>query len=150
MLTKKKLAKLLIHIGESEMGIEFARQSLCKAPSFEPYASFQRIDRGGKGYISAKDVLSFQQENGVSGVEMMECTHLVKFFDSTLEGRLHYTDYLQIVLPCDSQYLRAQATQRETYEVANGQTLPYDVEKLLSRLIFKELKLAREEEHLKQ
>ena len=28
--------------------------------------------------------------------------------------------------------------------------MPYDTEKLLSRLILKELKLAREEEHLKQ
>lgn len=40
MITKKKLAKLLIHIGESEMQIETARQHLCKAPSFEPYAAF--------------------------------------------------------------------------------------------------------------
>ena len=42
----------------------------------------------------------------------MECQHLVKFFDSTFEGRLHYTDFLQIVLPCDNQMLRAMATQR--------------------------------------
>ena len=57
---------------------------------------------------------------------------------------------MQIVLPCDSQYLRASATQRNTYEVGPQQFLPYDVEKLLSRLIFKEMKLAREEEMLKQ
>ena len=70
---------------------------------------------------------------------MMECHHMIKFFDSTMEGRLHYTDFLQIVLPCDQQYLRAQATQRQTYEVGQGQFLPYDVERLLSRLILKEL-----------
>lgn len=80
---------------------------------------------------------------------MMECNHLVKYFDSTLEGRLHYTDFLQIVLPCDCQYLRAQATQRETYNVGCDQFLPYDVERHLSRLLFKELKLAKESEHLK-
>ena len=61
MVTKKKLAKLLIHTGEIEMQIEFARQNLCKAPAFEPYASFQRIDRAGKGYISPKDILNFMK-----------------------------------------------------------------------------------------
>jgi hypothetical protein len=33
--------------------------------------------------------------------------------------------------------------------VSANQFLPYEVEKLLSRLLFKELKLAKEEEHLK-
>ena len=41
------------------------------------------------------------RDGGGDGISMMECNHLVKFFDSTLEGRLHYTDFLQIVLPCD-------------------------------------------------
>ena len=59
LLSKKKLAKLLIHIGETEMNIESARQTLCKAPSFEPYAAFQRIDRAGKGYISSKDLIYY-------------------------------------------------------------------------------------------
>ena len=61
LVTKKKLAKLLIHTGEMEMRIEFSRQNLCKAPSFEPYASFQRIDRAGKGYISAKDITNYMR-----------------------------------------------------------------------------------------
>lgn len=61
LVTKKKLAKLLIHTGEMEMQIEFSRQNLCKAPSFEPYASFQRIDRGGKGYISPKDIINYMK-----------------------------------------------------------------------------------------
>jgi hypothetical protein len=61
MVTKKRLAKLLIHTGEVEMHVEFSRQTICKAPSFEPYAAFQRIDRAGKGYISAKDVLHYMR-----------------------------------------------------------------------------------------
>ena len=40
ILTKKKLAKLLTHTGESEQRIEFCRQNLCKAQAFEPYAAF--------------------------------------------------------------------------------------------------------------
>jgi hypothetical protein len=61
MISKKKLAKLLIHVGETEMQIELARQHLCKAPSFEPYAAFQRIDRAGKGYLSPKDFLHYMK-----------------------------------------------------------------------------------------
>ncbi len=61
MITKKRLAKLLIHTGEVEMHIEFARQNLCKCPSFEPYASFQRVDRGGKGFISPRDVFNYMK-----------------------------------------------------------------------------------------
>lgn len=28
----------------------------------------------------------------IEGIHMMECNHVVKFFDSTMEGRLHYTE----------------------------------------------------------
>lgn len=38
--TKKKMAKLLTHTGETEQKIEFCRQNLCKAKAFEPYAAF--------------------------------------------------------------------------------------------------------------
>ena len=38
--TKKKLARLLAYIGESEQFIEFYRQNLSKLASFEPYAAF--------------------------------------------------------------------------------------------------------------
>jgi len=59
--TKKKLGKLLAFIGESEQKIEFARQNLCRLSSFEPYAAFQRLDRSGKGHITAKDVANFMR-----------------------------------------------------------------------------------------
>ena len=59
--TKKRLAKLLTHTGESEQKIEFARQNLCKAQAFEPYAAFQRLDRSGKGYITSRDIGNFMR-----------------------------------------------------------------------------------------
>ena len=40
IITKKRLAKLLITTGEAEMQVEFSRQALCKCESFEPYATF--------------------------------------------------------------------------------------------------------------
>ena len=61
MTTKKRLSKLLVHIGEGEQHIEFARQNLCKAAAFEPYASYQRIDRLAKGYLTPRDLLNFMK-----------------------------------------------------------------------------------------
>ena len=59
--TKKKLAKLLTHTGESEQRAEFCRQNLCKTQAFEPYAAFQRLDRAGKGYITPRDLANFMR-----------------------------------------------------------------------------------------
>lgn len=46
--------------------------------------------------------------------------------------------------------MRAQATQRQTYQVGPEEALPYNVERLLAKLIHKEMRLAKEEEQLKQ
>ena len=58
----KKLTKLLLHIGETELQIEFARLKLCKAQTFEPYAAFQRLDRDGKGQIWSRDLYRYLKE----------------------------------------------------------------------------------------
>ena len=57
----KKLAKLFMLVGENELKIEFARQNLCKAPAFEPYAAFQRIDRANKGYLDVNDLIRYMK-----------------------------------------------------------------------------------------
>ena len=59
LTTQKKLAKLFHYTGEQEVQLEFARQNLSKANAFEPYASFQRLDRLSKGYITPRDLLNF-------------------------------------------------------------------------------------------
>jgi hypothetical protein len=61
MPTVKKLAKVLYTTGDAEINIEQLRQAVCKILTFEPYASFQRIDRGSKGYISSRDMLKFMR-----------------------------------------------------------------------------------------
>ena len=59
MTTKKRMAKLIMCIGEYEQAIEVARQQLCNCPSFEPYTAFKRIDRNGKGYLTPYDIFDF-------------------------------------------------------------------------------------------
>jgi hypothetical protein len=59
--TIHKVGALLLFTGQIEQEIELTRQRLCKAIMFEPYAAFQRLDRGGKGYITAPDFLKFMR-----------------------------------------------------------------------------------------
>jgi Ca2+-binding EF-hand superfamily protein len=59
--TLQRLARLLAFIGEQEQNVEFARQNLCRLSSFEPYAAFQRFDRGNKGFVTAEDVARFMR-----------------------------------------------------------------------------------------
>ena len=54
-----------------------------------------------------------------------------------------------MLLPCDQPYLRAIASQRPTYPISSKDFLPFDVEKLLAKLINKELKLAGKQEAIK-
>lgn len=61
MATKKRLGKLFMCIGEQEQSIEISRQILCNCPEFEPYSSFKRLDRHGKGYITYNDLLDFSR-----------------------------------------------------------------------------------------
>jgi hypothetical protein len=54
------------------------------------------------------------------------------------------------LLPCDQPYLRAAATQRPTYPIGKNEYLPFEVERLLAKLLQKEIKLAKDSERLKQ
>jgi hypothetical protein len=45
LTTKKRLSKILTFTGDLELHLEFLRQNLSKHTAFEPYATFQRLDR---------------------------------------------------------------------------------------------------------
>lgn len=45
---------------------------MCKVESFEPYASFQRLDRLCKGYLTAKDIIAFLRDNAIDATEEIE------------------------------------------------------------------------------
>jgi Ca2+-binding EF-hand superfamily protein len=76
--------------------------------NFEPYGAFQRLDRLQTGFLTPKEFLNFIRDNGLAaGVTEADCYYLVKFFDSDLDGQLHYPDFMQIVLPCANAKLRA-------------------------------------------
>lgn len=119
--------------------------------NFEPYGAFQRLDRAASGYLTPRDFLNYLRDNGHSrGVTEADCYYLVKFFDSDLDGQLHYPDFMQIVLPCSNADLRATATQRPNIICGKYSYLTLDVEKEIADLILEEIKLHRSSEELKQ
>ena len=48
------------------------------------------------------------KDNG-SSAGIGDCAKLVRFFDSDEDGIMSYADFVQMVLPCDNNMLRAQA-----------------------------------------
>ena len=119
--------------------------------NFEPYSAFQRLDRNELGFLNSRSFLNFIRDNGLSAnVTEADCYYLVKFFDSDLDGQLHYPDFMQIILPCANSRLRAQATQRPNMMCGKYDYLTLDVEKELAELLLMEIKMHRDCEDLKQ
>jgi len=57
--------------------------------------------------IDARAVLEFLRENSAQA-NIGDASRLVRFFDSDEDGYLSYGDFIQIVLPCDNNALRAE------------------------------------------
>lgn len=131
---RKKLTTLLLKISEGERQIEILRQALCEQDSFEPYASFKRLEHSFKGSLSVSDILKFLSENKVTHIEEF-CSAFVKRYDSDLDDKLRYTEFLNVVLPANNPALRALATQRANYGVGKDQSLPYQVEYALTKVL---------------
>ncbi len=147
--TRTILQDLLLEIAAHERQIEVLRQILCEQPDFESYATFRRIDRLRRGFITASDLTEFLLSNGIHHSEE-ECELLINHYDRDLDGRLQYSEYLKptlpfcnnkhpfrllpILLPMDNPELRTITTQRKVYDVGYDEFLPYEVEYALARL----------------
>ena len=79
-----------------------------------------------------------------------DCYQIVKYFDGSSQEALRYTDFLQMIMPCDSQHLRAEVAQRPNFEVPQNEKLGQRVERELACLFEKEIALNRVMEELKQ
>lgn len=53
------------------------------------------------------EILKFLRDNGVEEATEADTYYIVKYFDSNDDELLEYDDLLQMVMPCDDQYLRA-------------------------------------------
>ena len=105
-----RLRNLLYCVIQFEEKLDVLRMFLCSNEMFEPYSVFCRLNRSQNGFICPVDILNFFRDNGVTDVTEADCYFLIKFFDSDEDGKLHYPDFLQIVLPCTNPKIRAAAT----------------------------------------
>lgn len=64
---------------------------------------------------------------------------LVAYFDSDRDGILTYNEFLQILLPCEDQYLRGVATKRPSYNVSRYDRLVPSLEREVVSLFEREL-----------
>ena len=80
----------------------------------------------------------------LSGIDEMteaDSDIIVKYFDSDDDGSLNFSDFLQIMLPCDDLKLRSYIEQAFQYEAPvikyHKEELDVDVERQLLRLFEK-------------
>ena len=110
--TQTKIRDFLKAIGDYELSIEGLRQNLASILQFEPYSSFLRIDRQNQRCITSESIRGFLNENNRNNYSVRDCDYLIKYFDIDCDGVLNYTEFMQMVLPCDNLLLRSEASQR--------------------------------------
>jgi Ca2+-binding EF-hand superfamily protein len=84
-------------------------------------------------------LLNFLRDNRVYTVNEYECSKLLKFFDSDEDGRLSYTDFSQMLLPCEDNFLRKYIQDRPSKYVGRYDYLDFDIERRLADLIEAEI-----------
>lgn len=62
-------------------------------------------------------------ESNGSRRSIAECAKLIRYFDSDEDGVLSYSDFIQIVLPCDNNDLRVEVQRKPYTRVGRFDTL---------------------------
>jgi len=79
-----------------------------------------------------------------------EAASLIEFFDSDGNRRLSFSEFTQMVLPCEDNLLRNMTLDRAARSVAPYDRLPVDIERAIATVIEKEIELQRRLESLKR
>jgi len=149
LTTEYKIATFLQTLSNGEKDIEISRQVLAERSAFEPYTAFKRITRLATTSLTVYQVIDFLRENDFIALEK-DVRNVFRQYSTSVDGRLSYADFLEVVLPKTSPVLREIATQRPSYYVAEDEILPYEVELGLAKIFDKEVALARKAEILKE
>ncbi len=109
-----------------------------------------RIDRDANEYISHIEILNFLRDNREYTVSELDCYDLLKYFDSDEDGRLSYSDFQQMFLPCENNLMRKFTLERPAFRVGRYDNLPANMEIELSSLFFNEIAFLRRLRNLKE
>ena len=143
--TEARVVKLFINLFEGERSVESCRENLAIQRDFDAYQIFQRVDRERKNYIDEYNLVDFLKNNSIYCTNT-EARLMLSFYDSNSDGNLNYTEFLNMILSDSNYSIRRLARDRIGYR--SGNVLTYDVEYALTRLMERELELARAVEML--
>lgn len=68
------------------------------------------MERTGRRLLSAQCIHDFLIQNGVRHMTIRDCQLLVQYFDIDQDNFLSYTEFMQMILPCDNLQLRSEAS----------------------------------------
>ena len=138
--TEARVVKLFINLFEGEKTVELSRENLAIQRDFDAYQIFQRVDRERKNYVDEYNIVDFLKNNSIYCTNS-EARLILSFYDSNSDGNLNYTEFLNMILSDSNYSIRRLARDRIGYR--SGNILSYDVEYSLTRLLERELELAR-------
>lgn len=146
---QRRLANFFNAVADGERSLEAARYRLCSISDFAPRAGFQRIDRDNNLRVSNVEICQFLRENGIHHVSEGEAYNLVAFFDADGNSLLSFDEWVQMMLPCEDNFLRDRTMARFAPPLLRHEGLPRDIELAMCDVIEKEIALQRTLESLK-
>jgi hypothetical protein len=57
--TETRVARLFTKLADGEKSVEITRSVLAEKRDFDPYLAFKRIDREGKNFVDAFNIVDF-------------------------------------------------------------------------------------------
>ncbi|KAL4487559.1 hypothetical protein ABPG72_017348 [Tetrahymena utriculariae] len=146
--TLNRLSNLIQAVAEGEQKTEVIRQVLAEQRHFEPQSAFRRLDQTKTGQLSATDLIDFLEQNKIL-ISHKEAIQLLRILDLNNDGRVTYADFAESILPQEDARLKQIANLREGYYLEDGESLPYEAEWSLARVLEQEVKNYRNIESLK-
>ena len=133
--TEERISNFLLYLNTSHKQIDEKKKELNTHTQFEPYSIFSRIETAYKGHIDYIDLLNFFKDHMIY-CNSEETQTIIMFYDYNNDGILTFGEFINIILA------------DETRNIYNNKgfinaKLCFDIESLLTDILFEELKFVR-------
>ena len=140
--TLKLACDLMINLSEQEKKVEINRQVLGQNLDFDAYQLFAYLDTESKNYINEINIINFLQKRNGIPCTTKEIQFLIFFYDENFDGKLSYTEFLNLVLS-DNNYALRKSTRERVGTCYGKSILPFNVEYSFVKILQRELNLIR-------